>query len=254
MSAVIEPQLLIFDCDGVLVDSEPLAARALAETASEAGLPLNAADCIARFTGIALADVLRAIEADLGRPLPTDFRARLEARDRAAFAADLRAVDGVGEAIVRLPWRRCVASSGTHEKMRFTLGLTGLLPLFEPHLFSAIEVARGKPAPDLFLLAASRMGVRPDACLVIEDAVPGILAARAAGMRAFGFAGGSHRRPGERKRLLAAGAQAVFSAMSELPGLLGVGQVGAAAMPARGLVEPPADRTISWPPRGDDRG
>jgi len=215
--------LLIFDCDGVLVDSEPIAARVLAEAASEAGLPLSAADCIRRFTGISLAAVIRAIEHDLGRPLPAGFRDTLQARDRAAFASDLRAVAGAADAIARLPWRRCVASSGTHEKMRFTLGLTGLLSLFDPHLFSATEVAHGKPAPDLFLLAAARMGALPAACLVIEDAEPGIAAARAAGMRVFGFAGGSHRRPGDGERLLEAGAERVFVAMSELPGMLGSG-------------------------------
>ncbi len=218
--------LLIFDCDGVLVDSEPIAARVLAEAASELGLALSPEECIARFTGISLAAVMRALEKSLGRRLPEGFAEALAARDRVAFRRDLRAVDGVRETVLRLPWRRCVASSGTHEKMRFTLGLTGLLAMFEPHLFSATEVAHGKPAPDLFLHAAARMGATPATCLVIEDAEPGIAAARAAGMRVFGFVGGAHRRAGEADRLLAAGAECVFWDMAELPALLGIGGLG----------------------------
>jgi HAD superfamily hydrolase (TIGR01509 family) len=218
--------LLIFDCDGVLVDTEPIAARVLAEAASELGLALSPEDCIARFTGISLGAVMRALETDLGRPLPASFAEDIAARDRAAFRRDLRAVAGVREAILRLPWRRCVASSGTHEKMRFTLGLAGLLAMFEPHLFSATEVAHGKPAPDLFRHAAARMGTTPATCLVIEDAEPGIAAARAAGMRVFGFVGGTHRRAGEADRLFAAGAERVFGAMAELPALLGIDGLG----------------------------
>lgn len=217
------PRLLIFDCDGVLVDSEPIAARVLAATLTEMGLPVTAAECVERFTGVSLDTVMRALEADLGRPLPDDFRQRLAARDRQAFAAELRAIEGVAEALAGWPGLRCVASSGTLEKMRFTLGATGLLFYFEPNLFSATEVARGKPAPDLFLLAASRMGVAPAACIVVEDAVPGILAARAAGMRALGFVGGSHCREGDANRLLAAGAERVFARMADLPTLLAPG-------------------------------
>lgn len=226
------PELLIFDCDGVLVDTEPIAARSLAAAAQEEGLALSADDCLARFTGLSLDCVLAALAADLGRPLSADFRSRLEAGDRAAFAAELRAVPDVAAVIARLPFRRCVASSGTPEKIRYTLGLTGLLPLFEPHLFSAREVAAGKPAPDLFLHAAARMGVDPARCLVIEDAEPGVRAARAAGMRVFGFVGGSHRRDDVAARLAAAGAERVFFRMDELPSLLGVSQpVSADALP-----------------------
>jgi HAD superfamily hydrolase (TIGR01509 family) len=225
-------ELLIFDCDGVLVDSEPIAARSLAAAAREEGLALSADDCLARFTGLSLDCVLAALAADLGRPLAADFRTRLEARDRAAFAAELRAVPDVAAVIARLPFRRCVASSGSPEKIRYTLGLTGLLPLFEPHLFSAREVAAGKPAPDLFLHAAARMGVDPARCLVIEDAEPGVRAARAAGMRVFGFAGGSHRRDDAAARLAAAGAERVFFRMEDLPRLLSSDE------PAPGIVDP----------------
>lgn len=212
--------LVIFDCDGVLVDSEILAARVLAELATALGYPLTAQACLDRFTGIALKDVFARIEADRGRPLPADFALRVQAADAAAFARDLRPVAGVTALLADFPWRRCVASSGTPEKIRTTLGLTGLRDRFEPHLFSAAMVARGKPAPDLFLHAARAMGVAPAACVVIEDAAAGIAAAVAAGMRGFGFVGASHCGPGHAALLTAAGAERVFDDMAELPALL----------------------------------
>lgn len=215
--------LVIFDCDGVLVDSEPLAAEALARTASEAGFPLTRDECLARFTGISLASVRSAIEVQFGRSLPEDFLERLRHRDEAAFRSGLRAIPGVAEALARLPCKRCVASSGTPRKMRFTLGLTGLLPLFEPHLFSAIEVAAGKPAPDLFLHAAAQMGSEPERCVVIEDSLAGVTAARAARMRALGFIGGSHATPAIGLRLRLAGAARIFDNMACLPELLTAG-------------------------------
>jgi HAD superfamily hydrolase (TIGR01509 family) len=212
--------LVIFDCDGVLVDSERLAAQVMAELVTAQGYPLTADDCLARFTGIAMTDVLAAIEADLGRPLPADFAATIRTADFAAFARSLRPVAGVAELLAAFPYRCCVASSGTPEKIRYTLGLTGLLARLEPHLFSARMVRRGKPAPDLFLHAAATMGADPARCVVIEDARAGILAARAAGMRAFGFAGASHCGDGYGAMLAAAGADRVFSRMAALPAML----------------------------------
>ena len=215
--------LVIFDCDGVLVDSEPLAAEALARTASEAGFPLTRDECLARFTGISLAAVRSAIETQFGRSLPEDFLEHLRHRDEAAFRSSLRAIPGVAEVVAQLSCKRCVASSGTQRKMRFTLGLTGLLPLFEPHLFSAIEVAAGKPAPDLFLHAAAQMGSEPERCVVIEDSLAGVTAARAARMRALGFIGGSHATPAIGLRLRLAGAARIFDNMACLPELLTAG-------------------------------
>ena len=208
--------LVIFDCDGVLVDSELLAADVLAREVSAAGYPLTADDCLARFTGIAMTRVLALIETEWGRPLPPGFEARVRAADFAAFAASLRPVADVFEMLEALPYRRCVASSGTPEKMRFTLSRTGLLPLFAPHLYSASMVARGKPAPDLFLHAARAMRADPAACVVVEDAAPGIAAPRAAGMRVLGFAAASHCRDGYREMLERAGASQVFTGMAEL--------------------------------------
>ncbi len=216
--------LVIFDCDGVLVDSEPVAARVLAELVTKLGRPMTADEAIDRFTGFKLATVLEQVEADLvaatGRRLPADFRTTLADRDAEAFRREVRAIDGAREVLESLAGRRCVASSGTFEKMRLTLGSTGLLPLVEAHLFSAVQVARGKPAPDLFLFAAGTMGWRPADCVVIEDSVAGIEAAVAAGMTVFGFAGGSHCRPDLPPQLSAAGAAATFTAMGDLPRLL----------------------------------
>lgn len=223
------PTLVIFDCDGVLVDSEPIAARVLAECVGELGLALTAEDCIARFTGISMASVMAALALDLGRPLPADFAARVRARDFAAFADQLKAIDGVEALLAAVAVPVCVASSGAPAKIRFSLGLTGLLARFEPHLFSAEMVARGKPAPDLFLFAAQAMGVPAAACVVVEDAVAGITAARAAGMRALGFTGGGHCRPGHGERLLAAGAHASCASMGALAVLLGAEGGGAPA-------------------------
>ena len=214
------PRLVIFDCDGVLVDSEPIAAAVMAAAVSELGLPMTAADCLCRFTGIAMATVIAAIEADLGRPVPADFAARVRERDFEAFRRSLKPIAGVAAAVSALPVPKCVASSGAPEKIRFTLGLTHLLPLFEPHLFSAQMVRHGKPAPDLFLFAARTMGVAADACVVVEDSQAGIRAARAAGMRALGFIGGGHCGPDHARLLHAAGAHVVFRQMTELSDLL----------------------------------
>lgn len=207
-------ELVIFDCDGVLVDSEPLANRVLAEAIRELGLPGAVDDVTRRFKGRSLADCVRLIEDDLHRPVPEDFLERLQARTYAAFRGELRPVPGVGAVLEGLGVPFCVASSGTHEKMRLTLGLTGLLGHFGDRLFSATEVVHGKPAPDLFLHAARSLGVDPTACLVVEDSLPGVAGAVAAGMRVFGFA-----REEAPEELTRAGAVA-FGTMSELPPLI----------------------------------
>lgn len=214
------PRLVIFDCDGVLVDSEPIASRVLAEMLTDIGYPLTAADAVDRFTGLSMRAVTAAVEADWGRPLPGDFLVRLRARDAEAFRTELQPVAGVPAMLRRLTLAKCVASSGTLAKMRCTLGVTGLLPSFEPHLFSAEMVERGKPAPDLFLRAAADMGVDPSEAVVVEDAVAGIAAAVAAGMRPIGFIGGGHVGPDHADRLCAAGAAFVLAEMAALPDLL----------------------------------
>jgi HAD superfamily hydrolase (TIGR01509 family) len=212
--------LVIFDCDGVLVDSEIVAARVLARELTAIGFPLTADDCLARYTGISMSSVVERIQEEWGRPVPDGFVEHIRAQDAEAFRAELRPVAGVRDVVRALAQRKCVASSGSLAKMRLTLSLTGLLPFFEPNLFSAEMVARGKPAPDLFLYAAKRMNAAPAHCVVIEDSQAGVTAAAAAGMRVLGFAGGSHCPPGHAALLRAAGARLVFTRMTDLPRLL----------------------------------
>jgi HAD superfamily hydrolase (TIGR01509 family) len=183
-------ELVIFDCDGVLVDSERLAIKVDAKVLAKLGWSITEAEIIERFVGVSDTDFRRAIESHLGRSLPEDWEAEFEPLYRTAFAAELSPVDGIVDALDRITVPSCVASSGTHEKMRYTLGLTGLYDRFEGRIFSATEVARGKPEPDLFLYAAERMGVAPQTCVVVEDSVNGVRAARAAGMKVLAYGGG----------------------------------------------------------------
>ena len=221
MTLVQDGCLIIFDCDGVLVDSEPVAARVLARELTSIGFPLTAEECIARYTGISMPSVVACIEAEFARELPADFAERVRAADVEAFKVELRAVPGARAVLARLAHPKCVASSGRLSKMQLTLTLSGLMPFFElRHLFSAEMVAHGKPAPDLFLLASDRMGVAPENCIVIEDSCPGVHASKAAGMRVLGFTGGSHCTPGYDAMLREAGAAEVFADMTDLPRLL----------------------------------
>ena len=207
--------LVIFDCDGVLVDSEPMANRVFFRALEEIGLHMPFEEVCERFVGLPMSRCVEIVEQRLGRPVPGDFVLRLQQRTFERFHAGLEAVPGVGDALDRIDVPVCVASSGELEKMNLTLGLTGLLPRFEGRMFSATEVARGKPHPDLFLHAAATLGAAPERCAVIEDSLPGVQAARAARMAAFGYAG-----RGDGARLEAAGAT-VFRSMAELPRLLG---------------------------------
>jgi HAD superfamily hydrolase (TIGR01509 family) len=208
-------ELVIFDCDGVLIDSERLAVKVDVRALRELGWPLTEAEVIARFVGRSDRETQAEIEAHLGRKLPGRWRAEVEQRYRQAFAAGLTPVDGVLEALDRIALPSCVASSGTHDHLRYTLGLTGLYERFAGRIFSADDVARGKPAPDLFLHAAAQMSADPAGCVVVEDSRPGVEAARAAGMRVLAFAGGLS--PAE---LLDGPNTIVFEHMRELPSLL----------------------------------
>jgi HAD superfamily hydrolase (TIGR01509 family) len=184
--------LVIFDCDGVLVDSERLAVRVESRLITELGWLLTEADVLERFVGRSDAYMHAQIEAGVGRPVP-EWHDLYRTRLYEAFQAELTAVDSVADAVdalLAVPVATCVASSGTHDKMALTLGLTGLFDRFDGRIFSTTEVANGKPAPDLFLHAAAQMGVDPIRCVVVEDSRSGVAAARAAGMRSLGFAGG----------------------------------------------------------------
>jgi HAD superfamily hydrolase (TIGR01509 family) len=180
----------------------------------EIGLPTSYRETIREFVGLSMASCIEIIERRLGRPVPVDFTETYEQRLLTAFRRQLRPVPGVHEALDRIHYPTCVASSGTHEKMRGSLSLTGLLPRFERRLFSATEVDRGKPHPDLFLHAARCSGVRPADCAVVEDTVRGVQAGVAAGMTVFGYA-----RICSLDELSAVGARA-FDDMGRLPGLL----------------------------------
>jgi HAD superfamily hydrolase (TIGR01509 family) len=182
--------LVIFDCDGVLVDSERLAVKIDVELMAQLGWHITEAEAVETFVGVSDASFRRIIETKIGRKLPHDWEAQTQPLYRNRLAAALTPVDGIVEALDRITLPNCVASSGTHDKMRFTLGLTGLYDRFAGRIFSATQVVRGKPAPDLFLFAAEQMGVAPSACVVVEDSAMGVSGARAAGMRVLAYAGG----------------------------------------------------------------
>jgi HAD superfamily hydrolase (TIGR01509 family) len=210
--------LVIFDCDGVLVDSERITNTVFADMLGELGLRMSLADMFEHFVGRAMPQNLAKIEQMLGRPVPEGFTDELRQRCLTPLQRELRPVVGVDVALSQLSELRipfCVASSGDHMKMKTTLGITGLLPHFEGRLFSVTEVARPKPYPDVFLHAASRMGVRPERTVVVEDTSTGVEAAVSAGMRAFGFA-----EMTSVQRLMAAGAFLTFTEMRQLPTLI----------------------------------
>ena len=207
--------LVIFDCDGVVVDSERIVHEIFGHFIRSLGANLDAARMNELFLGRRLDDCLAIVEGITGRPAPLDALDRYRAERDRVLRERVRPVDGVREVLESLTVPYCIASSGDHAKMRTTLGATGLLPLFEGRLFSATEVERGKPAPDVFLLAAERMGAAPERTAVIEDSVNGVLAGCAAGMTVFGYAGLVPAAD-----LAGARAFRTFTRMCELPALL----------------------------------
>jgi HAD superfamily hydrolase (TIGR01509 family) len=219
--------LVIFDCDGVLVDSEVISCRAHAQTLTRHGYSITPDQVLRRFLGVSDREARLIIENEIERKLPDDFESQVKQATLEFYADDLKAIANVGEAIAAIDLPKCVASSGTPEKIRHGLTCAGLYDQLAPHIFSASQVKRGKPAPDLFLFAAEQMHASPARCLVIEDSIPGITGARAAGMTVLGFHGGSHCQPGYAETLRAAGAAVTFDDMRQLPALI---------MPNQGLV------------------
>lgn len=209
--------LVIFDCDGVLVDSEPLANTCFARALQREGLDWSVEDSMRRLMGRSMKSCVEIVEGELGRALPGDFVERLQADTFQAFRdAPLQPVAGVVEAIDAIEAAgiaTCVASSGGLDKMRVTLGITGLWSRFEGRIFSSSQVPRGKPFPDLFLHTAIQMNEQPFDCVVVEDSLPGVQAARAAGMRALAYVGGTYS---DAEALRAAGGR-TFDSMSSLP-------------------------------------
>jgi len=213
-------ELVVFDCDGVLVDSERVAVGVDQRVLADLGWALETDEIVERFMGGTTAAFRAAVEQHLGRSLPETWESPYAAWYEQAFVDELVAVDGIEEALdgldpLGLP--TCVASNGPHTKLDRTLGLTGLAHRFEGRVFSADDVVHGKPAPDLYLHAAAVMGVDPSRCVVVEDSRPGTTAALAAGMRVLGYAGGL--TPG---RWLSELGATVFEDMREVPGLVRV--------------------------------
>jgi HAD superfamily hydrolase (TIGR01509 family) len=215
----MRPELIIFDCDGVLIDSEMIACRADAACLADIGIAMTADEVLDRYAGVSMAAMFSDLEQRHGR-LPPDFAETLRRRTADAFNGELTSIPGIETALEALTFRRCIASSSGPERLQHSLSLTGLLRYFDPHIFSATQVARGKPAPDLFLFAAASMRAASGSCLVVEDSMAGVQAAVAAGMRVIGFTGGSHCRPGHADRLRDAGAFAVCDEMRALPRLI----------------------------------
>lgn len=215
------PDLVIYDCDGTLIDTETLYGEVSLAACHALGLTDWTIDhYVDSIVGIPWSDGVKIIEAAHGHPLPADFEQRIEDAVALRLESELRALPGVREALEAIGGRRCVASSTSLAPLRRNLTITGLIDLFDPHVFSASQVARGKPHPDVFLHAAAQMGVQPQACLVIEDSVPGVRAAMAAGMRVVGFTGVSHDRPRSSARLFEAGALAVIDDFRQWPALV----------------------------------
>ncbi|MFJ4878943.1 HAD family hydrolase [Streptomyces sp. NPDC088745] len=211
--------LVIFDCDGVLVDSERLCVQVDARITAELGCPFTEAEIVETFVGCSYEVYTAAVEQRLGRRLAPDWLDAYEHLYLEAFEAGLTAVDGVADALARLgPTPFCVASNGRHQDIRRSLSLTSLDPHFDDsRIFSASDVALGKPAPDLFLHAARSLGVPPERCAVVEDSPYGVRAARAAGMRSFGYHGGLTK-----PERLAGPGTVLFDDMRALPALLGL--------------------------------
>ncbi len=208
--------MLIFDCNGVLVDSEAIVATVAAQELTRAGFAI-APEVVARFfAGRRPADMLADVEAATGRKLPPNFTAVLAAATLRRLRAELRVTPHMEYALSWLRGPKSVASASPIDRIRVSLETPGLLRVFDPHLFTATDVPRGKPAPDLFLHAAARMHVQPADCIVVEDSPAGVAAATAAGMLPIGFIGGSHSSPNLGAHLTSAGARAVIADMRAL--------------------------------------
>lgn len=212
---MIRPGLIIFDCDGVLIDSEVLSCRCLSETLAAYGIDLGVDQALDLFLGRSVTAVLQHYQA-LGRAIPGQFAAELKAAVRAAFVSSLGPIEGVKSVLEGLRVPHCVASSSDVDRVSFSLALTGLDQHFDTRLYTSQLVPRGKPAPDLFLYAAERMQVDPHRALVIEDSVSGVKAGKAAGMTVWGFVGGSHYQSRDGNAILReAGADRVFGRMAD---------------------------------------
>lgn len=220
------PELVIFDCDGVLVDSETLIVDIESRMLSEAGFVLSREDVIERFVGLSYGVMVDRLEADFGRPVPSDLKQRVEQAALDELADNVTAVPGIAEVLKGLHTAerpRCVASSSDLSRITMTMEVAGVASWFDPaHIFSVQMVERPKPAPDVFLHAAAQLGSAPERCLVVEDSPHGVTAALAAGMDVVGLTAGGHAGPVQHQRLIDAGAEVVFATTAELGDHLGL--------------------------------
>ena len=208
--------MLIFDCNGVLVDSESIAATVASQELTRAGFKVSPEIVSRFFAGRRPSDMVVDVETATKRKLPNDFAEKLAEATMRRLRAELRATAHMEYALTWLRGPKCVASSSPHNRIRMSLESTGLFRFFDPHVFSASDVPKGKPSPDLFLYAAKKMGVQPSDCIVVEDSPAGISAATAAGMKSIGFIGGSHTGPNLGAYLTSAGARVVIADMRAL--------------------------------------
>ena len=214
--------LIIFDCDGVLVDSEIIAAEVESKLLTEAGYPIGVEEMGERFAGMTWQNILLTIEREAAIPLSASLLDKSEKLLDARLARDVKVIDGVKFALSRLRKPYCICSNSSSHRLDMMLSKVGLKDIFAPHVFSAKDLGpdRVKPKPDIFLHGAAQFGADPARTLVVEDSVHGITGARAAGMRVVGFTGASHSYPSHADRLTEAGAETVISRMSELPGVI----------------------------------
>ncbi len=213
--------LIIYDCDGTLIDTETIYAEINLKAYHAIGLThWTLESYVDAMVGIPVSEGRKILEKEYGGPLPEHFETGIEREAQLRLHTSLKALPGVREAVDAVPGPRCVASSTSLAPLKRNLATAGLIDLFDPHVFSASQVSRGKPHPDVFLFAAERMGVRPERCLVIEDSVPGVVAARAAGMPVIGFTGVAHDRSRIAMRLSEAGAAAVIDHMDDWPAMV----------------------------------
>ncbi|AKG21389.1 HAD family hydrolase [Calothrix sp. 336/3] len=207
--------LIIFDCDGVLVDSEPIINRIFAETLTEAGFPITYAEVTQKFIGKSLKTCLEIIETSYNKPLPKNFMELCKEREIAPLHKELKPVPGISEVLKQITLSKCVASNSSHPHIQMVLKLTGLLHQFAGKIYSCYDVPRPKPFPDVYLYAAEQMNTKPENCVVIEDSATGVEAAYAAGMTVFGYSQYSNGQA-----LATAGAKIVFNDMRQLCQLL----------------------------------
>jgi HAD superfamily hydrolase (TIGR01509 family) len=217
-----QPDLVIFDCDGVLVDSEIIGARVDSGVLTAAGYPIEAEDYAERFAGLTFKDVLLRVEAESQIPFQARLIDEAERLLDERLRAEVRALDGAHEAVASVQGKRCICSNSKLHRLEFMLEKVRLKAFFQNHIYSARDNGdiRHKPAPDIFLFAAKKEGARPEATFVVEDSVHGVTGAVAAGMRVIGFTGASHSYPGHADQLTEAGAETVIRRWADFPGVL----------------------------------